>query len=79
MALGIPVICSRQSQYAEYIEHERDGLVVDSDTDAREAVAELRRNPDLAEEIGAAARQKAARAFSPTALQAQYGFLHGIL
>jgi hypothetical protein len=75
MALGIPVICSRQSQYAEYIEHERDGLVVGSDTDTREAVAKLRRDPDLAEEIGVAARQKAARVFSPTALQAQYGFL----
>jgi Tfp pilus assembly protein PilF len=79
MALGIPVICSRQSQFAEYIEHERDGLVFDSDTDAREAVAELRRNPDRAEEIGAAARQKAARIFSPAALQAQYDFLLGLL
>ena len=79
MALGIPVICSRQSRYAEYIEHERDGLVVDSDTDAREAVAELRRNRDLTEEIGVAARQKAARVFSPTALREQYGFLYGRL
>jgi glycosyltransferase involved in cell wall biosynthesis len=79
MALGIPVICSRQSQYAEYIEHERDGLVVDSDTDAREAVAELRRNPDLTEEIGVSARQKAASVFSPKMLGAQYRFLHGLL
>jgi len=79
MALGIPVICSRQSQYAEYIEHQRDGLVIDTDTDTRDAVAELRRNPDLVEEIGVAARQKAAGVFSPTALKAQYGFLHGPL
>jgi hypothetical protein len=79
MALGIPVICSRQSQYAEYIEHERDGLVVDSDTDAREAVAELRRNPDFTEEIGVSARQKAASVFSPKMLGAQYRFLHGLL
>jgi hypothetical protein len=53
--------------------------VVDSDTDAREAVAELRRNRDLAEEIGVAAKQKAARVFSPTALREQYGFLYGRL
>jgi len=76
MALGVPVVCASQSQYAEYIEHDRDGLIVASEKDAREAVAKLRRDPGLAGQIGAAARQKAARMFSPAALAAQYAFLH---
>jgi glycosyltransferase involved in cell wall biosynthesis len=58
MAAGVPVLCPRASTFAEYIDHDVDGLLYDERDDALELLAALRRAPARAIELGRAARTK---------------------
>ena len=75
MAGGKPVLCPRTSIYAEYIEHEADGLLYDSADEALRQIADLQRAPAMADALGAAARAKAAHLFEPQALARRYAQL----
>ena len=58
MAAGVPVLCPRASIFAEYIDHDVDGLLYDERDDVLELLAALRRAPPRAVELGRAARIK---------------------
>jgi hypothetical protein len=65
MALGVPVLCPKTSQYAEYVTDGVDGVLYDGFDDALGKLAELRRAPAYAASVGRAARAKAARLLDP--------------
>lgn len=58
MALGLPVLCPRDSIHAERIEHGVDGFLYQSDDEAARYVSDLRRAPAMAAAVGRAARAK---------------------
>ena len=58
MALGVPVLCPRDSIHAERIEHGVDGLLYGSSAEARNLLSELRQTPTTAAAIGRAGRSK---------------------
>jgi glycosyltransferase involved in cell wall biosynthesis len=59
MAMALPVIVFREGVGgAEYIEHGRDGFLVDTEGDALACVDRLAADPGLRAAIGAAARSK---------------------
>lgn len=72
MALGRPVICSRASIHANLIDDRVDGLLYADDAEALELIAELRRAPAWAAEIGHAGQQKARALIDPTAAARAY-------
>lgn len=72
MARGLPVICSRDSLYAEYIEHERNGLLYSEDAEVVPSVQRLARDPEWARVIGDGARARSAELFDPATLAAAY-------
>ncbi len=59
MAVGLPVLCPRDSVHAERIEHGVDGFLYQSEDEAERYLSDLRRAPALAAAIGRAARTKA--------------------
>jgi glycosyltransferase involved in cell wall biosynthesis len=63
MASGVPVVASGVGGLPEVVEHERTGLIV-RDGDYAKAVRRLLENPQLAAELGAAGRVRAAQIFS---------------
>jgi glycosyltransferase involved in cell wall biosynthesis len=58
MAIGVPVLCPRDSIHAERIEHGVDGLLYGSSEEAEQQLSDLRREPALATAIGRAGRDK---------------------
>jgi hypothetical protein len=60
-ALGIPIVASNRLPYSEYVIDGKTGFLVDDDAGWREAVNVLIMDADLREEMGAAAREQAAR------------------
>jgi hypothetical protein len=68
MALGLPVLCPRDSLYADYVDDGVDGVLYGSTDEALARLKELRRAPAFAASVGEAARAKAARVFDPTAI-----------
>jgi glycosyltransferase involved in cell wall biosynthesis len=58
MALGVPVLCPRDSIHAERIEHGLDGLLYGSSEEAEQHLSDLRREPALAAAIGRAGLDK---------------------
>ena len=72
MAMGIPVVCPRASIYAEYLDHDVDGMLYHDGAGALEALAILRDDPGRAAAIGTAARETARRLFDPGTLAAAY-------
>lgn len=72
MALGRPVICSRASIHANLIDDRVDGLLYTDDAEALELIAELRRAPAWATEIGHAGQQKARALIDPAAAASAY-------
>ena len=65
MAARMPVLCPRASTFAEYIDHDVDGLLYDEREDALELLAALRRSPARAAELGRAARAKVETLVAP--------------
>jgi hypothetical protein len=65
MAAGTPVVCPRTSIFAEYIEHDVDGLLYDEAEEAIELVDGLRRVPARVVALGDAARVKIAALVAP--------------
>lgn len=72
MARGLPVLCSRESLYAEHIEHERSGLLYSDDAEVEPWVQRLASDPEWARGIGDGARARAAELFDPATLSAAY-------
>jgi hypothetical protein len=68
MASGVPVIASRVGGLPEVIEHERNGLLVDTPGQLAEAMRRLTANPREAEEMGARARESVQQKFSVEAM-----------
>ena len=58
MALGVPVLCPRDSIHAERIEHGVDGLLYASSEEAKQHLSDLLRAPALATAIGRAGGEK---------------------
>lgn len=72
MLLGVPVICRRDSMYAEYVSDGVDGWLYDDEAGALRIVDTLRADVARAAAAGRAARAKASRLFEPRALRAAY-------
>lgn len=66
MAYGRPVVATRVGGLADAIDDELNGLLVDR-SGLREAVQRLLADPELRSRLGAAAREKAGREWSPGA------------
>jgi glycosyltransferase involved in cell wall biosynthesis len=82
MAVGTPVLCHRQSIYAEYVDDGVDGWLYDDDATALSAIDVLRADRAQLAQAGDAARVKARRLFEPRALARAYidavtQWLHG--
>jgi hypothetical protein len=75
MARGIPVVCSGDSVYAEYIDHERNGLLYSHESEIAAMVHRLGIDPGWARAIGDAARNRAAELFDGEALLREYNAL----
>ena len=58
MALGVPVLCPQVSVHAARIAHGIDGFLYETEDEATEQLAALRRDPALAPAIGRAARAR---------------------
>lgn len=61
MASGLPVVCSKQGGYADYLTSGRDAMLFDTTAEAARLVMQLRAEPNLRPEMGAAARRSARR------------------
>ena len=72
LALGVPVLCHRDSIHAEHIDDGVDGWLYGDDADAIALVDALRADPSRRTAAGAAARAKAQRLFEPRALAQAY-------
>jgi hypothetical protein len=72
MARGLPVLCSRDSLYAEYIEHERSGLLYADASEVLTWAQRLSRDPAWARSLGGGARARAAALFDTAALATRY-------
>ena len=72
MARGVPVVCPRESIYAEYIDDGVDGWLYDDTATALAAIDALRGDRSTRLAAGRAAREKAHRIFEPRALAAAY-------
>jgi glycosyltransferase involved in cell wall biosynthesis len=72
MALGVPVLCHRDSIYAEYIDDGVDGWIYDDVTTLCSTIEALRSNRSGLLATGGSARAKARRLFEPHALADAY-------
>ena len=72
MARGLPVLCTRGSLYAEYIEHERNGLLYADDAEVIALIQRLRIDAEWARAIGDGARARAAELFDTATLATAY-------
>jgi glycosyltransferase involved in cell wall biosynthesis len=72
MASGVPVLCHRESLYAEYVDEGVDGWLYDTDDAAVAMIDALRANRTRVRDAGAAARTKALRLFEPHSLATAY-------
>jgi glycosyltransferase involved in cell wall biosynthesis len=72
MAVGVPVLCHRQSIYAEYVDDGVDGWLHDDDASALAVIDMLRADRPRISGAGRAARAKAQRMFEPRALAGAY-------
>jgi len=72
MALGVPVLCPRESIYAEYVDDGVDGWLVDDDASALTLIDALRADRTRIAGAGAMARAKTQRLFDPRTLGAVY-------
>jgi glycosyltransferase involved in cell wall biosynthesis len=68
MASGLPVVCHRRGGYSEIIEHGRNGLVFETQSEALAAVLALKIDPSLGEGMGREARKAMEAMFSEEAL-----------
>jgi glycosyltransferase involved in cell wall biosynthesis len=69
MACGLPVVCCRHGGMSEYIDHGRNGFLVDDDRQALQILEMLRADPALRERVGAAARRSMEALFSAESMQ----------
>jgi glycosyltransferase involved in cell wall biosynthesis len=65
MACALPVVCHRDGGYATSIEHGRSGFLFETSEEALEIVQRLRQNPQLAADVGGAARTTVEKLYSP--------------
>ena len=72
MARGLPVLCSRDSLFAEYIDHERSGLLYSHESEIVPWVQRLGGDAKWARAIGDGARTRAAELFDAVALRRSY-------
>jgi glycosyltransferase involved in cell wall biosynthesis len=72
MASGVPVLCDRESIYAEYIDDGADGWVYDSDVAAVATIDALRTDRTRVRDAGVKARAKVLRLFDPRSLASAY-------
>ncbi len=75
MARGLPVLCSRDSLYAEYIAHEQSGLLYADENEVLAWAQRLSSDRGWARTIGDGARARAAELFDTTTLSARYAAL----
>lgn len=74
MASGIPVVAHRYGGYSEFISHEIDGFIFDTESQAKEYIHALALDPELRKKIGMAARKKMESIFSGEALKERADF-----
>jgi len=72
MASGVPVMCARESIYAEYIDDGVDGWLYDTDQSIVTTLDRLRADRTRVRDAGANARRKALRLFDARTLSAVY-------
>jgi len=72
MARGLPVLCSRDSLFAEYIDHERSGLLYSHESEIVPWVQRLGSDAKWARAIGDGARARAVELFDAAALRRAY-------
>ena len=72
MAAGVPVLCPRDSIYAEYIDDGVDGWLYDDARSAAAKLAALRNDREALAAAGRSAREKAVRLFDPGVLREAY-------
>ena len=72
MASGVPVMCARESVYAEYIDDGVDGWLYDTDDSVMAMLDRLRADRTRLRDAGANARRKALRLFDAPTLSATY-------
>ncbi len=64
MACGLPVVCHQSGDYAEIIEHGRNGFLFDTQQEALEILLSLKEDRALRESVGKATRETAEELFS---------------
>jgi glycosyltransferase involved in cell wall biosynthesis len=72
MAAGVPVLCPRDSIYAEYIDDGIDGWLYDDARSAAARLAALRNDREALTTAGRTARERALRLFDPHVLGEAY-------
>lgn len=72
MLTGVPVLCHRDSMYAEYVTDGTDGLLYEDEAAALGIVDALRGDTSRVEAAGRAARDSASRLLEPRALGHAY-------
>ncbi len=70
MACGLPVVCHQEGGYAEIITHGKDGYLFQGEEEALAILLRLRDDAALRREIGANARRKVEKIYSPQQLAA---------
>lgn len=65
MACGLPVVVHRRGGYSEFLTHGEDAFLFDTDDEAFDLIMRLKSDRDLRAKMGANARQRAERIYSP--------------
>jgi len=65
MACGLPVVVERRGGVLDYVRHEENGFLCDTDDEAFALVLRLKGDPDLRRRIGLAARKAMEKVYSP--------------
>ncbi len=68
MASGLPVVASRSGGYAEQMENGVDGVIVQTQEQAFQALRLLADQPDIRHQLGTAARNRAIALHGPQAV-----------
>ena len=72
MAIGIPAVCTAVGNVKNFIEHDKDGILVYNAQDWISSLEELIENAEKRNQIGKNARTKFIKKFSQSAIFTKY-------
>jgi glycosyltransferase involved in cell wall biosynthesis len=74
MACGLPVVVERRGGALDYVRHEENGFLFDTEEEAMALILRLKDEPDLRRRIGLAARKSIEEVYSSSASEATVAF-----